>query len=374
MADFLANILAQRAAQGRRRALAVPQGVDFSSNDYLGFARSPALHARFQAAVAAYGPAHGSSASRLLRGHSALAAEVEAEIAAYHGAEAALIFTSGYAANVGLLSCVPQAGDTVLYDEAIHASQHDGLRLGRAAVSPFSHNDLTQLEQFLRATPGRVFVVTEAVFSMDGDTAPLPELADLCERFGALLIVDEAHAAGVFGPGGAGLCVAAGVADRVFARTVTFGKALGTHGAAVLGAAVLKDYLVNYARPLVFSTAPPPHNLLAVQAAYHLLKEAENLRSDVQARIAEAAATLADLPGVHVRGGQTPVVALVVGDDGRAVDIARRVQAAGFDVRAIRPPSVPLGTARLRVCVHAFNTSAEIQQLAAALNQAVRAV
>jgi 8-amino-7-oxononanoate synthase len=311
------------------------------------------------------------AASRLLRGHHAVWDEVEADLARWHGAESVLMMTSGYTANEGLLSAVLEPGDWVAIDELNHASIVDGLRLTRPRKFAFRHNDLSHLEDGLRAesarrTEGReLFVVTESLFSMDGDRAPLAELVPLAERYGAHVIVDEAHATGCFGPAGSGLVDTAGLRSRVLATVHTGGKALGVHGAYICGPARLKEHLVNHCRHLIFTTALPP----AIGAWWRAALP--RVQSDDAGRRALHAAAEGFRAALARRGitalGQNYVVPIVLGNDDPAVRAARTLQEAGYDIRAIRPPSVPPGTARLRISVHADHEPAMLAALADAV-------
>lgn len=240
--------LNERKEKGSYRSLfSFEDASDFWSNDYLGLARAPL----------AYPGCSGSTGSRLISGNTALIQMAESRIARFFGSEAALVFNSGYDANLGFFSAVPQKGDTVLYDELIHASVRDGIRLSHAKSYSFRHNDLKDLQRKAEHASGTVFIAVESLYSMDGDLAPLPELADWCELHGALLVVDEAHAGGVFGEGGRGLVAAAGLESRCFARLVTFGKAYGMHGGAICGGKLLCEFLINFARSFIYTTALP---------------------------------------------------------------------------------------------------------------------
>lgn len=362
-----ANDLRRLRDDGRHRSLRPPAGLDFTSNDYLGYGR--------RTTTADPSLPHSGTASRLLRGDHPVWHEVEAALANWHGAEAALMMTSGYAANEGLLSTVIEPGDWVATDALNHASIGDGLRLVRPRKFVFRHNDLNHLESGLKAEsatrrPDReLFVLTESLFSMDGDRPPLRELIELTERFGAHLIVDEAHATGCFGRTGSGCVDEAGIRARVLATVHTGGKALGTCGAYVCGSARLKELLVNRCRHLIFTTALPPalapRWLGVIGSALHddagrsaLHGNADRFRG----LLAERGITAA---------GSTYVVPVVVGDDARAMTVAVGLQERGYDVRAIRPPSVPEGTARLRISIHADHTPAELAGLAAALSEAL---
>ena len=249
--DFLLKKLNERQEQNAFRRLLLPQGkTDLCSNDYLGIVRNQLIEKQLgESAHTAY--RHGSTGSRLLAGNYALVEETEKMLAAFHDAEAGLIFNSGYDANLGLLSCVPQRGDTIIYDYLSHASLRDGIRLSFAQSFSFKHNDLADLEKRLQAATGTIFVVTESVFSMDGDMAPLTAISDLCRQYGAHLIVDEAHATGVVGAKGEGLVQQLNLQTACFARVHTFGKAVGCHGAIVLGSDRLRNYLVNFCRSFI---------------------------------------------------------------------------------------------------------------------------
>jgi len=371
LAADLAGRLAELAAQGLARALRPAAGIDFSSNDYLGLARDPALRGALLARLAALPPGEplGAPASRLLRGHTSLHAALERRLAAWKGTEAALLFPSGYQANVGLLGALVGPRDRALSDALNHASLIDGLRLAGCRRMIFPHLDLEALERELaRPHPeGRTWLVTESLFSMEGDAAPLDRYAELASRHGAELIVDDAHAAGLYGEArGSGLCEAFGVERRVAAVVSTLGKAVGLAGAFVAGPRVLVEYLVNRCRPFVFTTAAPPLLLLAVDAALDRMAAEPERRRRTLALAERLRRRLAAL-GLERPPGSGPIVPLRLGDNARALAAAERLAALGFDVRAIRPPTVPPGTARLRVSVHADHTEAEIDALAAAL-------
>jgi 8-amino-7-oxononanoate synthase len=368
--DRWTTVLDQLRAQERFRQFALPTGIDFTSNDYLGYAAVPNT-------VAAELSRSGT-ASRLLRGHHPIWDEVESSLAEWHGTEAALMMTSGYAANEGLISTLMEPGDWVASDELNHACIVDGLRLARCRRFVFRHNDLNHLEDGLKLEaaknePGRErFVITESLFSMDGDRAPLREMADLCERYGTYLIVDEAHSTGCFGPTGAGCVSAAGVRGRVLASVHTGGKALALPGAYIIGSRLLKEYLTNRCRHLIFTTALPPvvgawwaGGLTRVcgdhDSRERLHANARQFRSELSNRGLAA-------------GGSEYIVPVVVGDDSRAVTAAARVREQGLDVRAIRPPSVPAGTARLRISVHADHRPSDLCRLADVLADALHHV
>ncbi|OIN56439.1 aminotransferase class I/II-fold pyridoxal phosphate-dependent enzyme [Arsenicibacter rosenii] len=373
-ADFLSDRLEKRQQSGLSRQLKVAGTlIDFCSNDYLGLARSTAL----KNAIRHLDDAHpaaltGATGSRLLAGHTQLADEVEQELAMFYHTESALVFNSGYDANIGLLASLPQRGDTLITDELIHASMIDGARLSYATRLRFRHNDLTDLEQQLQQPrTGQAFVAVESVYSMDGDLAPLTDIVKLCDQYHAFLLVDEAHATGVFGPQGEGLVVALGLQERVLARVHTFGKALGVHGAAVVGPALLSQYLINFARSFIYTTALPPHSLLAMQAAHRFVQQHREPQQLIQAHIRNFQALIQEyLPDTHWTDSQSPIQCLIIPGNETCRQAALTAQQAGFDIRAILSPTVPAGQERIRICLHAFNTPAELQALIHILQQA----
>jgi 8-amino-7-oxononanoate synthase len=379
VAQLVSERLAVYQHKGLLRQLRTADGlVDFCSNDYLGFARSPELKASIQQADLAQTRAlTGATGSRLLAGQTTLANVVEEELARFYGTEAALIFNSGYDANLGLLACLPRAEDVLLTDELIHASMIDGARLSYATRQRFLHNDLADLEDKLKQAResrknGQVFVAVESIYSMDGDAAPLRELADLCDQYNAALIVDEAHATGLYGPNGEGLVVGLGLQDRVFARVHTFGKALGVHGAAVVGPIVLRDYLINFARPFIYTTALPPHSLLAIRCAHVYLTTNTENRTQLYKRLTYFRQRVDELlPDAVWTSSRSPIRCLLIPGNNQARYVASQAQAVGLDVRAILSPTVPAGQERLRLCIHAFNTNEEIDQLLTILQTAL---
>lgn len=369
--------LAALSSRGLRRHMEPAAGVDFTSNDYLGFGRDAEL-ARAVAgrvgAAAARSPAElFAPASRLLRGDTALHRELEARLAAFKGTEAALLLPSGYQANVALLTAMLGPADRVLSDERNHASLIDGLRLAGCRREVVPHLDLAAYERALGAAApaGRTVVVVESIFSMDGDRAPLDRLAGLCERHGALLVVDDAHAAGLFGTArGSGLIEELGLERRVAASVTTLGKALAVSGACIAGSRTLIDWIVNRARPFVFSTAVSPMVLHALAASLDHLALHRERGAVARRRAALLRRRLAE-HGVDAAGGDGPIVPVVLGANERALAVAAAVRTEGFDVRAVRPPTVPRGTARLRISVHADHTEAQVVALAAAVARAI---
>ncbi|CAN5394120.1 pyridoxal phosphate-dependent aminotransferase family protein [soil metagenome] len=335
--------------------------IDFASNDYLGLARSIELRDKTDEAYKNYMQIpSGATGSRLISGNHKLYEELETFIAAYHDAEAGLIFNSGYDANVGFFSAVPQPGDIVYADELVHASIRDGLKMTRAARSYFLHNDLSDLEDKLRQTAGNKFIAVESIYSMDGDFAPLVELVELAEKYGANLVVDEAHATGIFGPKGEGRVVELGLQNRVYARVHTFGKALGGHGAIVLGSPVLREFLVNYARSFIYTTALPLHSLLWVQNGYDILANVYHKNIEMRFLVNLLQQNLKGLSGGAISLNKGPIQSLIIPGNGLAKHVSKQLAEAGYYAKAILYPTVPRGKERIRICLHHFNTQEEV--------------
>ncbi|ODP38626.1 8-amino-7-oxononanoate synthase [Sphingomonas turrisvirgatae] len=354
-------------AAGRYRSLTPRTGIDFASNDYLGLAGDQRLRDAVSDAIG-QGVAIGSGGSRLLRGNDPEIEMLETEAAAMFGSEAALFFSTGFAANVALLATLPQPGDLIVHDALVHASMHDGLRLARAHAVAAGHNDAQAIEDTIlrwRADggTGTPWIAVESLYSMDGDVADVAALADIADRHDAMLLIDEAHATGVWGEGGRG--IAASLEGRSNVITLhTCGKALGCEGALVTGPRIFIDFLVNRARPFIFSTAPSPLMAAAVRAALRIVQDEPARRDRLAALIAHAERVLAPL-GVKPTGSQ--ILPLVIGEDTATMARAAAVQARGFDVRGIRPPTVAPGTSRLRISLTLNATHADIDALAEAL-------
>jgi 8-amino-7-oxononanoate synthase len=353
-------------ARDQRRSLAEIRGVNLCSNDYLGLAESEELRAAVLDAVRE-APRVGGTGSRLLSGHLDVWENLELGFAQFAGTEAALYFGSGYAANVGLLTSVLRKADVVFSDDLNHASLIDGIRLAGAQKVIFPHLDLNALEAGLRAHAsdhgiGRRFVVTESVFSMDGDVAPLPQIAALCQRFGAGLILDEAHATGVHGPLGRGMAMAAGLAADAVSITHTCGKALGSAGAFVCSSAALREHMINHARTFIFSTAMPPYMAGQIRAALRIAQGMDTARASLLARSRRLVAGLR-AEGYDTGGSTTQIVPIVIGRNEDALAAAEFLQTQGFAVRAIRPPTVKDGRARLRLSITAGIRPSELSQL-----------
>ena len=373
--DKLLNKLRQRKEEGAFRNLMPPaSGIDFSSNDYLGFARSEKENSREYAV--------GSTGSRLISGNHHLYEVTERTVADFHKAEAALIFNSGYDANLGLLSALLQRNDYIFYDASVHASIRDGISLGKAKSFKFDHNSLESLKTRLSKVLGgnipegsEVYVITETVFSMEGDGPDIAALAAYCQQEGYRLILDEAHAAGVLGPQGRGAVIEAGCEELVFARVITFGKALGCHGAAILGSSLLRDYLINYSRSLIYTTALPPLAVFAISRAYERLGGPEGGRAQEDLRRNISFFTT----GIKERGltgyfpeARAAIHCCEIGGNDRVKALSGKLRAEGYDVKPILSPTVAGGRECLRFSLHAFNTTEEIRGVLTILEQSLK--
>jgi 8-amino-7-oxononanoate synthase len=366
----LLSLLDKRKTEHNFRTLPLPNNnlIDFSSNDYLGFAKSAELKELKDALVKEYNiKQQGSAGSRLITGNSLIHTDCEKQIAEFHHAEKALLFNSGYDANVGLLSSVPQRGDIVLYDELCHASIIDGIRLSFAHAYKFRHNDVAHLEELLAKQKNRetVYVVTESVFSMDGDCASLKEITDLCKQNKAYLIVDEAHAIGIYGKQGRGLCNELGIEQDCFARVYTYGKAMGVHGGCVVGNKDLYDYLVNFARSLIYTTALPASSVALVMASYKLLQSTKQIKA-----LKENISLFNELtlPVKDKINSTSAIHCFVIKGNENVIKASKELIDKGFDVRAIKSPTVKEGIERLRICLHSTNSKDKITGLAKELN------
>jgi 8-amino-7-oxononanoate synthase len=379
--EELGDELERLAAAGQRRELrrwVGPHGprielggralASFSSNNYLGLAGDPALCA---AAAGALGEAGlGAAASRLIAGNHAEHEALEAELAAFHRTEAALLFNSGFQANIGILPALVRRGDLILSDQLNHASLIDGCRLSRAAVEVYPHGDVAVLEHILaarRPAARRALVVTESVFSMDGDRAPLAELAGVCTRNGAWLMVDEAHAVAALGPGGRGIAAEVGIQPDILVGTL--GKGFGTFGAYVVGSQILRQALIHRARSFVFTTALPPSVAAASRAAVSLVAgaEGERRRAQLAGHIERFTRALRDAGMLAPGAGRSAIFPVILGSEHRAMEAAARLAGAGFHVQGIRPPTVPPGTSRLRISLMATHADDQVDALGRAL-------
>jgi 8-amino-7-oxononanoate synthase len=374
MLEVFETDLLALARQGRLRALRGRAGTDFTSNDYLGMAESEELK-RAAAAAIARGVPVGSGGSRLLRGNHPEHEALESEAAAYFGAETALYFGGGYVANFAIFSTLPQRGDLVVHDELIHASVHEGLRRGRAESASVPHNDIDAFDSAIarwRASGnrGRPWISVESLYSMDGDSPDLTALLAVAERHDAMLVIDEAHATGVLGPQGRGL--AAGFEGRENVITLhTCGKALGTVGGFVLAPRTIRDFLVNRARPFIFATAPSPLIAAITRAAIEISRTNPARRERLARLVEFAGHELRRRCGIAPSGSH--IMPVIIGADQAAVNVAASLQRRGFDIRAIRPPTVPEGTARLRIALTTAVDEATVAHLFEALAEDMRA-
>lgn len=366
----------QRVASDAVRTLRLGgSGVDLSSNDYLGIARrlsdsevvADILNSLTLSQI-------GATGSRLVTGNTEAHEELERFLASFHGAPAALLFGSGYEANVGLLSTTASRTDTIIYDELVHASIRDGIGLSPARGYSFKHNDLDELVRKMRAARGECFVVVESVYSMDGDQAPLVDLIDVVERAGAYLIVDEAHSTGVYGPSGAGCVAELGLCEHVFARVHTFGKALGYRGACVVGSFALREHLINTARSFIYTTASDAFMLQCIRKAYDMMRAADREREQLKLLIAEMAAVQARHPEVTFLNSESPIQGVVVPGNAAALRAESALREAGFEARAIRAPTVPRGLERIRLCLHSYNSLEEVRGAVGVLAGCLREV
>lgn len=361
--DWMKRKLEERSSQGQLRTLKTFDGahqIDFFSNDYLGLSRSAELRQEITAYCHDHNVLNGSRGSRLLAGQSTLFEETEEELARIFKGEAALIFNNGYAANVGVLSAVLSRNSIVLYDEYCHASIKDGIRLGFADKISFRHNDLEDLEKILRRISKPAFIVTESVFSMHGDVTPLHALTKLAHTYRASLILDEAHTTGLIGPKGEGMACLLGLHTLTPIRIYTFGKAMGIHGACVVGSRHLIQYLINFSRPFIYSTALSPHGVASIRVAFSFLEKNNHLQNRLQENI-DSFCKLASVQGIPANPSAIQAVPFTHTAQSRAME--KKLQEKGIQVRAIFPPTVPPGQERLRIILHAYNTTDEISLL-----------
>jgi 8-amino-7-oxononanoate synthase len=353
--------------------------IDFSSNDYLGFSDLKQIYFSAEKILTEFNlMRNGATGSRLLSGNHQLFAPAEDFIANFHSAESALIFNSGYDANVGFFSSVPQRGDLIFYDELVHASIRDGISMSRAKAYKFKHNDIADLRGHIERSRNinnehEIYIVTESVFSMDGDIPDLKTLAEFAEKQHCFLVIDEAHATGVFGADGAGMVQELGIQDKVFARIITFGKALGCHGAAILGSTTLKEYLINFARSFIYTTALPPHSVATILASYQYLKnkpglaevnlehiegpEIKKLKQNIEFFKGEIVAN--KLESFFTESNSAIQSCIVPGNE-KVKNTASKLEAEGYNVKPILSPTVPKGKERLRFCLHSLNSREEI--------------
>ncbi len=362
MMDRFQKKLEQLEGNNRLRTLNLPNGIDFTSNDYLGLRAHPELR---KAAMSALenGIDLGAGGSRLLRGHTKEHAELEQFAAQYFGAEKALYFATGFQANAAIFTTLCERGDTIIFDALIHASAREGIQASLAAHRRVAHNDLDAFETALRAAKGQRWIAIESIYSMDGDAAPLRELSALAGKYDAILIVDEAHGTGVFGANGKGL--SEGLPHDNMIVLHTCGKALGVAGGLVCANADTIDFLINKARPFIYSTAPMPLQAVLVKRALEIQCDEPERRQKLH-KLMHYAASI-DFLGGRFGNGFSQILPVIIGDDASAMYVAACLQRAGFDVRAIRPPTVPEGTARLRVSLSNNLTEQNLHDLSSAL-------
>lgn len=353
------HLLTQREEANAFRFLRKSEGlIDFCSNDYLGLAKRGEEFQGIQT--------KGSGGSRLLAGNYPEIERLESFLSTFHRSESALVFNSGYNANVGFFSAVPQKGDTILYDELIHASIKEGMRLSFAKSYSFKHNDISDLKKKLKHTEGDVYVAVESVYSMDGDSAPLVELADACEEHNLILVVDEAHAVGVFGDDGEGLVQSLRLEERVSVRIVTFGKAIGAHGAAVLSNQLIKDFLINFSRSFIYTTALPPYSIQSVDSSYAALKNGR-LNRVLFEKIKLFKAQFSYVESEFLISSDSSIQCFLFSGNEKVKSVSSSLIEEGFDIRPVMSPTVKKGEERIRICLHVFNSDEEIINLANAI-------
>jgi 8-amino-7-oxononanoate synthase len=371
MKNFPNNLslkLELRKQNNALRQLSASKGlIDFSSNDYIGFAKSESIFQEtHQYLIDNNSIQNGATGSRLLSGNHKLYSETEKYIAQFHQSESALIFNSGYDANVGFFSSVPQKGDFILYDELSHASIRDGIQLSNAKSYKFKHNDLDDLEQLIlriQQEHSEIYIVTESVFSMDGDTPNLKELVQLSYKYNCYLVVDEAHAMGVFGTKGEGILQSEEIQNNVFARIITFGKGLGCHGAAIVGSLELQEYLINFSRSFIYTTGLSPHAVATILIGYQHLEQTKNIHKLKENIIHfNQEKNVFGLKPLFVRSKSAIQSAIIPGNDAVKA-IANQFQEKGYDVKAILSPTVTEGQERLRFCLHSYNSKEEISEV-----------
>ncbi len=366
---FLHQSLQNRKDQNALRKLSNKGHlIDFCSNDYLGFARSEELRKNSSKEFASLSDQkNGSTGSRLLTGNVAYAEQLEKRIAKFHNAANSLIFNSGYDANIGLFSSLGKTGSTIVYDELVHASVRDGIKLSAASAFMFRHNDLKHLEERLKIATGLIYVAIETIYSMDGDHSPLKEIALLCKKYKANLIVDEAHATGIKANKGKGLVQEFKIEKDIFARVHTFGKALGCHGAVILGSELLRSYLINFSRSFIYTTALPLKSLVTINQAYQLLEKSNPEIKKLDFLIERFKSRISKNKDIQLIESYSPIQCIVITGNEEVKRISKLLEKSGFDVRPILSPTVPKGKERLRICIHSFNTKEDLDELISSL-------
>ena len=369
LSERLNEELEARKLSDAFRSLKLVQGkVDLSSNDYLGFAQDTDLHKTILSEINNLRK-FGSTGSRLLTGNHSLTEQLEKEVALFHDAESALFFNSGYEANSGLISTITKRNDTIIFDELCHASLREGIRLSNATSWSFKHNDLTDLELKLQKAEGEKFIVVESVYSMDGDICPLKEIVFFAEKYKANLILDEAHATGVIGNKGEGLAQYLNLHKKVFARVHTCGKAIGNNGAFIFGSATLRDYLINFCRPFIYTTAPNLMQAIAVREAYRKLEQSQDLLIQLQENCSYFKNQIKKHPQIKLLPSDSAIFSVLIPGNADVKLASVYLSNANQDVRPILSPTVKEGEERLRICMHSFNTKLEIDRLIKLLDQ-----
>jgi 8-amino-7-oxononanoate synthase len=376
--NFPKNLSDKLEARKQNKALRIlPQPnnlIDFASNDYVGFSKSEAIfNATHQFLIERNLKSNGATGSRLISGNHSLYTETENHIAQFHQSESALLFNSGYDANVGFFSAVPQKGDLILYDELCHASIRDGIQLSNAKSYKFKHNDFEDLELLIQRNPKTlIYIVTETVFSMDGDCPNMEELVAVSEKYNCYLVVDEAHALGVFGEKGEGLIQYLKLQDKIFARIMTFGKGLGCHGAVILGSNELKSYLINFARSFIYTTGLSPHSVATILLGYHHLEKDKEVLELLRENIVffNQVKKMLYLNPLFVRS-KSAIQSVIIPGNEKVKSIANALHQNGFDVKAILSPTVPEGQERLRFCIHSYNSKEDMTKVLTLLSNFV---
>lgn len=369
--ERLNSELQKRSDANALRILRTENGlIDFCSNDYLGFASNEQLKENILNAIEKLHKL-GSTGSRLLTGNHSLPEKLENDLAKFHDAEAALFFNSGYEANSGLLSTITKRNDIIVYDELIHASLREGIRLSNAKSFSFQHNDFNDLEKQLQNTGEHIFIVVESVYSMDGDICPLKEIVALAEKYHAEIILDEAHATGVIGERGEGLAQYINLHKKIFARVHTFGKAIGFNGAAVFGAETLKKYLINFCRPFIYTTAPNLMQIVAVSEAYKYMQTSKNILEGLKENCLYFKEKMKQNKNLLLLHSDSAIFNVVIPGNEAVKLAAKFIENEGFDVRPILSPTVGLGKERLRICLHSFNMKSEIDRIVELLDQMI---
>ncbi|HEX5169140.1 MAG TPA: 8-amino-7-oxononanoate synthase [Cyclobacteriaceae bacterium] len=355
----------EKKNQLRSLRISAPELLDFNSNDYLGLARSEILYHRINSRIESLPHFNGATGSRLLSGNSEYAEQVEEKLANLFKSESALIFNSGYSANLGVLSCLPLKGDTIFYDELAHACIKDGARLSLAKRYSFGHNDLDNLRSKLkRHAEGSAFIAVESIYSMDGDQCPLQDLVRVAKEFNAVIILDEAHSTGIVGENGNGLAASLNIEQEIPLRIYTFGKAMGIHGACIACSSSLKNYIINFSRPFIYTTALSPHGLAAIECAFDHLAANPNLQQHLSQKIR----LFKEYCRIITQSG-SPIQPILVPGNNAVKEASEILCTQGFNIRPILSPTVKAGSERLRICLHVFNEDESIRALALALNE-----